>query len=44
MLLRGIEVLLANLLNQQFNNAHQMKDDRCAHVHMALDNLKTRKH
>ena len=44
MLLRGIEALLANLLNQKFNNAHQMLDDLCAHVHMALDDLKTRKH
>ncbi len=44
MLLRGIEVLLANLLNQKFNNAHQILDDLCAHVHMALDDLKVNRH
>ncbi len=43
MLLRGIEALLANLLNQKFNNSHQMLDDLCAHVHMALDDLKARR-
>lgn len=44
MLLRGIEALLANLLNQKFNNAHEILDDFCGHVHMALDDLKIKKH
>ena len=43
MFLRGIEALLANLLDQKFNNAHRVLDDLCAHVHMALDDLKARK-
>lgn len=44
MLLRGIEALLANLLNHKFNNAHEILDDFCGHVHMALDDLKIKKH
>lgn len=44
MLLRGVEALLANLLNQKFDNSHQILDSLCEHVHMALDDLKNRKH
>lgn len=43
MFLRGIEALLANLLNQKFNNSHQVLDSLCEHVHMALNDLKNRK-
>ena len=42
--LRGIEALLANLLSQKFNNSHQILDSLCEHVHMALDDLDSRKH
>ena len=43
MMLRSIEVLLANLLSQKFtNNAHQVLDSLCEHVHMALMDLQTR--
>lgn len=44
MFLRGIEVLLANLLNQKFNNSHQILDSLCEHVHMALNDLQKNKH
>ena len=44
MMLRSVEVLLANLLNQKFmNNAHQILDSLCEHVHMALTDLEQRK-
>ncbi len=44
MLLRGVEVLLANLLNQKFkNNAHSILDSFCDHVHMSLTDLESRK-
>jgi hypothetical protein len=44
MMLRGVEVLLANLLNQKFkNNAHHILDSFCDHVHMALDDVESRK-
>lgn len=43
-LLRGIEALLANLLNQKFDNSHDILDSLCEHVHMTLDNLQGRKH
>ena len=40
MMLRAVEVLLANLLKQKFsNNAHQILDSLCEHVHMALTDL-----
>jgi hypothetical protein len=43
MLLRSVEVLLANLLNQKFkNNAHHILDSFCDHVHMALTDLESR--
>lgn len=43
MMLRSVEVLLANLLNQKFtNNTHQILDSFCEHVHMALTDLKSR--
>lgn len=43
MMLRSIEVLLANLLNQKFTqNAHQILDSLCEHVHMALNDLASR--
>jgi len=42
-LLRSIEVLLANLLNQKFkNSAHRILDSFCDHVHMALTDLESR--
>lgn len=44
MMLRSVEVLLANLLNQKFTNqAHQILDSLCEHVHMALTDLEGRK-
>ena len=45
MLLRGIETLLTNLLDQKFNDhdPHQVLSNFCEHVHMALDELKNRK-
>lgn len=44
MLLRSVEVLLANLLNQKFrNNAHDILDSFCDHVHMALKDVESRK-
>lgn len=44
MMLRSVEVLLANLLNQKFtNNPHQILDSLCEHVHMALTDLEQRK-
>lgn len=40
MVLRAIGVLLVNLLNKQFaQNAHQVLDRLCAHVHLVLDDL-----
>jgi len=44
MLLRGVEALLANLLNQKFNNSHDILDSLCEHVHMSLSDLERRKH
>ncbi len=38
--LRGIEALLANLLNQKFDNPHVILDSLCDHVHMALNDLR----
>ena len=38
MLLRGIEALLANLLQQKFSAPHQILDRFCDHVHLALSN------
>lgn len=44
MMLRSVEVLLANLLNQKFaNQSHQILDSLCEHVHMALTDLEGRK-
>jgi hypothetical protein len=44
MLLRSIEVLLGNLLHQKFkDNAHGILDSFCEHVHMALNDLESRK-
>lgn len=43
-MLRGIEALLGNLLNQKFNNAHDVLDSLCEHVHMALTALEQAKH
>jgi hypothetical protein len=42
MWLRGVEALLANLLNQKFNNSHDILDSLCDHVHMALTDLESR--
>ena len=43
-MLRAIEALLANVLNQKFENAHDVLDNMCGHVHMALTDLKKQKH
>ena len=42
MLLRGVEALLANLLNDKFENPHTVLDTFCEHVHMALNDLASR--
>ena len=43
MMIRCIEVLLTNLLHQKFGNqAHQLLDALCGHVHMALIELESR--
>ncbi len=41
--LRSIEVLLANLLHQKFDNddPHKILDSFCEHVHMALTDLES---
>lgn len=44
MFLRSVEVLLANLLDQKFDNSHDVLDSLCEHVHLALDDLRSRKH
>lgn len=41
-LLRGIEALMSNLLNQKFDNPHQALDRFCEHVHRCLDDLGSR--
>jgi len=41
-LLRGMEALVSNLLNQKFDNPHQILDSFCEHVHMSLDDLESR--
>ena len=41
MLVRGVEALLANLLNDKFDNPHDILDSFCEHVHMALNDLAT---
>jgi len=44
MLLRSVEVLLSNLLNEKFkDDAHRLLDSFCEHVHMALTDLESRK-
>lgn len=42
MLVRGVEALLANLLNDKFDNPHAVLDTFCEHVHMALNDLASR--
>lgn len=42
MLLRGVEALLTNLLNQKFDNSHNVLDSLCDHVHMSLMDLESR--
>jgi hypothetical protein len=42
MLLRGVEALLTNLLNEKFDNSHDILDSFCEHVHMSLNDLETR--
>ena len=44
MLLRSIETLVANLLNQKFENAHAILDQFCEHIHMGLDDIKNQTH
>lgn len=41
--LRGIEVLLANLLDQKFGDPHRILDQFCEHVHNCLHDLETRR-
>ena len=41
-LLRGIEALISNLLNQKFDNPHQILDTFCKNVHMSLNDLDSR--
>jgi hypothetical protein len=43
MLLRAVEALLTNLLNQKFENSHDILDSLCEHVHMALSDMATNK-
>lgn len=42
MLLRGIEALLANVLNKKFKDTHQILDSFCDHVRMILMDLASR--
>ncbi|TXG76762.1 hypothetical protein E6Q11_04130 [Candidatus Dojkabacteria bacterium] len=42
MLLRAVEALLTNLLNQKFNSSHEILDNFCEHVHMCLRDLEKR--
>ena len=42
MLVRGVEALLTNLLNDKFDHPHAVLDTFCEHVHMALNDLATR--
>lgn len=42
MLLRAVEALLTNLLNQKFDSSHAILDSFCEHVHMALSDLTQR--
>lgn len=44
MLLRGIEVLLANVLHQKFTNSHDVLDSLCEHVHACLNDIENRAH
>lgn len=37
--LRGIEALLANFLDQRFNNPQEVLNSFCEHVHMAVEDL-----
>lgn len=41
-ILRGVETLLANLLNQKFPNPHSVLDSFCEHVHACLKDLEAR--
>lgn len=43
-LLRGVESLLANLINEKFGNSHEVLDSFCEHVHMGLNQLEKQKH
>lgn len=43
MFLRGIEALITGLLIQKFNNPHDVLDSLCEHIHLALEDLETRK-
>ena len=42
MLLRAVEALLTNLLNQKFGASHEVLDSFCEHVHMSLKDLVNR--
>ena len=41
-LLRAVEALLTNLLQEKFDNPHVVLNSFCDHVHMSLDDLATR--
>jgi hypothetical protein len=41
MLVRGVEALLTNLLNEKFDYPHAVLDTFCEHVHMSLNDLPT---
>lgn len=41
MLLRGVEALLTNLINQKFDNPHNILDSFCDHVHMSLTDIES---
>ncbi len=41
-LLRAVEALLTNLLQEKFDNPHVVLNSFCDHVHMSLDDLANR--
>lgn len=41
-LLRAVESLLTNLLQEKFDNPYVVLNSFCDHVHMSLDDLATR--
>jgi len=43
MMLRSVEALLTNLLNDKFDNGHYVLEQFCEHVSMSLNDLQQRK-